>query len=479
MKSGRFFGFFPKKIENNETPDEKSKNNFSDLITNLRNLWRKSSSQVSASMDTAVVAGGLDKSVKAIQTKTVNLHEQISSASAAIEEITANVRQFTGVIKRQDVALSQASAAVEKMSGSVNNVTKVTKQRMEEAGKLHEIITKGGDSVKTTATAIAEVTVAINSVADVIKVINSIAAQTNLFAMNAAIEAAHAGEIGKGFAVVAAEVRKLAESTTANSKAIADSLKSIIDQIKQAENAGQAASSTFVNVEKDVEKFVQAFTEISSSTTELSDGTTQIINTMEDLSHVSQEISGGSKEIDIGAGSVDESLRKIKAFSTELLDDMGIIEKKASDISGSQSGIAQYMVDTNRGIENFFANMIETGQLEKENVKFNFDLIVLMHRNWLIQLRAFLDDRKDGLKATSEDHLKCDLGKWIYGDGKRFEGSKTYKTLETEHKKFHAEAGAIIQAKTQGNKPLAEEKYETLMNDYRTVVSLLETLRRE
>jgi methyl-accepting chemotaxis protein len=123
--------------------------------------------------------------------------------------------------------------------------------------------------------------------------------------------------------------------------------------------------------------------------------------------------------------------------------------------------------------------MVENGQLGKEDVKFNFDLIVLMHRNWLIQLRAFLDDRRDDLKVTSEDHLKCDLGKWIYGDGKRFQESQTYKTLETEHKKFHAEAGAIIKAKINNDKIKAEEKYQELMNEYRTVVSLLETLRRE
>ena len=158
---------------------------------------------------------------------------------------------------------------------------------------------------------------------------------------------------------------------------------------------------------------------------------------------------------------------------------METIEKKASDISGAQSGIAQYIVDTNKNMEGFFQKMVENGQVEKENILFNFDLIVLMHRNWLIQLRAFLDNRKEGLKATPEDHLKCDLGKWIYGDGKRLSGNNVYRILEEEHKKFHKEAGTIIQLKTEGSKQQAEEKYQELINNYQKIVSLLVKLKDE
>jgi hypothetical protein len=123
--------------------------------------------------------------------------------------------------------------------------------------------------------------------------------------------------------------------------------------------------------------------------------------------------------------------------------------------------------------------MEENGNLEKEEELFNYDLIVLMHRNWLVQLRSFLDGRREGLKATAEDYQRCDLGKWIYGEGRSLNENKSYRELEKEHKDFHAAAGSIIQAKIEGNEVLAEERYQKLMDRYHKIVSLLEKLRNE
>jgi methyl-accepting chemotaxis protein len=94
-------------------------------------------------------------------------------------------------------------------------------------------VVKGG-SVTTTSTTINEVTSAVDAVSDVIKVINGIAAETHLIAMNAAIKAAHSGEYGEGFSVVVDEVWKLAESTAKNSKTISLSLENIINQLQKA-----------------------------------------------------------------------------------------------------------------------------------------------------------------------------------------------------------------------------------------------------
>ena len=480
MKLPRFLTRSSNMLEKERTAHEKANYEFREFLANMKRTSRKANGQLSAPMDTAIIAGGLvGANVKIIQEGTVDLYNQISNASSAIEEIVANIRQFDGSMEKQDDALVQTSSAIEEMSATVKSVAVVTRQRQEAAERLQVIIGKGGQDVMAVIGAIQEVAVAVNGVSEIIKVINSIAAQTNLLAMNAAIEAAHAGEFGKGFAVVAEEVRRLAESTTKNSGEIADSLKNIIAQIKGAKEVGERASVSTGSIQKEVENFVGVFAEIAQSTSELSVGANQIVNSMKGLKQVSVEIENGSKEVSIGADSIGNALQNIKEFSTKLVGDMETIEQNIYDISGAQSGIVQYTVETNKNIEGFYRQMEESGKLAKEGQPFNYDLITLMHRNWLVQLRAFLDDRKEDLAATPEDHLRCDLGKWIYGDGKQLKRNETYQALEAEHRKFHIAAGAIIRAKMDGNRTLAEELYQKLMDEYRSVVSLLDKLKQD
>jgi methyl-accepting chemotaxis protein len=460
-------------------PEEKEKdwNLVVQTLGNLRKNSNEINGRVSQSLDIAIIAGGeIGENIRSVEKKAHGLHAKISDASSASEEITASISHCDAQMEKNEQAVSQTGSAVEEINANVRNMADITKQRTAALEKLKETIESGAQRVGLTQQSIVEVTTLVNEISGIVQVINGIAAQTNLLSMNAAIEAAHAGDAGKGFAVVADEVRKLAESTSTNSKSISDSIKNIVDKIEGAKKASGVAGETFTNIRNETNAFVAAFEEISQSTAELSEGMAQILKAVQDIKQISGEIAGGTKEMAAGSRDIDEALRKMKDYSSEILDDMEKVNAQAADLTGSQSGISQYAVDNNKGLAALYKTLEKDGILEKDGRAFNYDLIVLMHRNWLAQLRAFLDERKKSLTVTDKDYLNCDLGKWIYGEGKQYQHNEYYHKLEKLHQRFHGLAGEICRMKNAGDKLKAEELYKSLMDEYKQVVSLLSNM---
>jgi methyl-accepting chemotaxis protein len=458
---------------------ENSWKNIIRLLQDNRKSLNHLNSYVSKSLDTALVAGSqIGANIHSIKQKNESLYERISAASSASEQITATAVQSSEKLEQQELSVTQTSAAIEEMNANLHSVVSITRQRTEALEKLNGFMETGTQRINHLSHVIAEVTALVNDISGVVQVINSIAAQTNLLSMNAAIEAAHAGEAGKGFAVVAGEVRKLAESTSANSKSISESIKNIIVKIEDATKASDVTQQTFTDIQSDATAFVTAFGEISNATSELTVGMEQILKAINEVKRFSSEIAQGSKETADGSKNIEDVLTEITDYSREILDDMGEVHDKARDITGAQGGISQFAVDSNKNMATLYKELETSGFLEKEETVFNFDLIVLMHRNWLVQLRAYLDDRKETIITTPHDYAKCDLGKWIYGEGKRFENNEYYKLLEKQHQRFHKLAGEICNEKNNGNKTKAEELYKAIMGEYKEVVSILMNLDR-
>jgi methyl-accepting chemotaxis protein len=148
-----------------------------------------------------------------------------------------------------------------------------------------------------------------------VDIINSIAGSTNLLSMNAAIEAAHAGQAGRGFAVVADEIRKLADTSGKNSKEIERKIKDMISAINKAMTESTSTKSSFTEIREEISNVMGAFEEIQLATGELAEGGQQILTALTTLGELSTNVRSGGAEI----GEAQTRLNEIQGAVSEAI----------------------------------------------------------------------------------------------------------------------------------------------------------------
>ncbi|HUX14227.1 MAG TPA: methyl-accepting chemotaxis protein, partial [Spirochaetia bacterium] len=213
------------------------------------------------------------------------------------------------------------------------NIANIADQRREATDRLVETVKAGGEKVEATFGGVARIDRSVERIKDITAVIQSLSAQTNLLAMNAAIEAAHAGDAGRGFSVVADEIRKLAEASASNSKLVARNLQEIVDSVADAGKASGAMNDAFRNIEQESRSLHSSLEEIFSSMGEMRSGGRQILEAMSVLQNVSGNVLSGSRSIGANASSIDEAMVLIRGISSEVRQGIVEIARGISEIS--------------------------------------------------------------------------------------------------------------------------------------------------
>jgi len=272
----------------------------------------------------------LEGSLETVRKSAESQNGVVASAKQRIEDIATSADAVADRVSSQAAFVEQSSAAVSQMAANIAGVSRTAGKADEVAADLKVLSEEGGATLKDSVAAIRELETVSRSVGAIVSSISKIAAQTNLLAMNAAIEAAHAGAAGAGFAVVADEVRSLAESASRSAKEIVGLIKDMTSRIVKGVALADRAGASFDRIKAGVDGTSELVRTIAAAMGEQKEGAEEIlrsVNSLTDATEAIRSLAEGQR------GKSREMRSAMDSIVTASDDILATIEKEAGSTS--------------------------------------------------------------------------------------------------------------------------------------------------
>ena len=320
--------------------------------TNSSTMKEVGDELVSNMTETAGAVHEISANIDGVKQQAMTQAASVTETAATIEEIVRTIKQLNTSIETQAASVAQSSSSVEQMVANIASIGQTLGKTDEVIKSLTTATGDGKATLVTSNTVTQKIAEESGSLMEASSVIQHIASQTNLLAMNAAIEAAHAGEAGKGFAVVADEIRKLAEESSTQGKTITTTLKTLSGEIETLSASSKTVEEKFNTIFALAERVKEMSARLTESMREQENGSKEVLAAIKSINTVTVEVQAGSEEMLKGGESVAAEMQKLDSLTRVITDSMNEMASGAVQINNAVQEVNEITQKNKRSIEN-------------------------------------------------------------------------------------------------------------------------------
>lgn len=303
------------------------------------------------SQETASATSQIMANIESVRMQAETQSAAVVETSNVLDSSSKHVNELVDLINDQVSGISQASAAIEEMISNIGSVSNSVKLMSESFKVLDLNVGDGNKKLENVGQKVVQMAEQSKMLIQANNMIAQVASQTNLLAMNAAIEAAHAGEAGRGFSVVADEIRKLAEMSAAQSKNIYSELKEITASINDVVDLSRDAQNSFESIVNQLNVTDTIMGQIDNAMTEQSAASTQILEALSDMKGQSISVNEKSVNLRKGIEDVQNNMSVVSQVSEVILGSMDEMAAGSQQINTSSQSVSALAQNTRENIE--------------------------------------------------------------------------------------------------------------------------------
>ena len=340
------------------TFSEKLQGIIRDIKNSKETLTSVGSAMSSNVVETSTSISEVYTNIEDIKNEIEAQSESVTLTATAVTEISSNIESLEKMIETQSNGVAQASTAVEQMIGNISSVNNSVEQMAGAFETLLQYTTSGVEKQQVVSNKIKEIEGQSEALQGANLVIAKIASQTNLLAMNAAIEAAHAGDSGRGFSVVADEIKKLSDNSARESNKISEQLTQIVTSVSEVVTASTESYAALKKVSELINSTDEIVKQIRYAMEEQNSGSKQIGEALHVMNDTTTEVRSASHEMASGNKSILAEIQNLQEATDKMKVSMQKIVTGADKINQSGNELSEIAPQMKRSIDDI-SNQID------------------------------------------------------------------------------------------------------------------------